>query len=265
MGNRSLYRFAVCVCLWNPLSSAAAVSVAVPETFPAASTAVLEVDQSLYLRIAYTSDTPVRIHVRPVLQDGSNNYITGGSVLLPSGNGETLGWFALRAPGIVTGYRIAADTDNSGYPKELTTLPARIEWKRGGMMTDTGPPAWIDDINRRNEALWKAEMRNSKSKSPFFDLVLGLVIVPLLFGIPLLALALSIVASIRWTGAWRYAAGLPLALSAIWLVNFLVDVTRDSTSHNLWPFELLYWAVPTLAWLAALYVARKWRTPGSAD
>lgn len=245
------------MCLFSPLSAAAAVSVEVMETFPAPSVRALAVDQSFYVHIRYASETPLRIHVRPVTRDEEGSAINGGSVLLPPGSGETLGWFALRAPGVVNEYRIAVDAENIGYPKDVLAVPITLEWKQGGVMTDTGRPDWVATINQRNEALWKAEQKNAEMDSPFLNLMLGLLLMPLLFGIPLLAIALSIVALVRWTGPWRHAGGLPLVFFAIWLVLFIFDLTRDPTSHNLWPFEMLYWAGLTLAWLFALFVARK--------
>jgi hypothetical protein len=46
-------------------------------------------------------------------------------------------------------------------------------------------------------------------------------------------------------------------LLGIWLVNFIYDVTKDPTSHNLWPFELLYWAGFTFVWLVLWFVVKK--------
>jgi hypothetical protein len=179
-------------------------------------------------------------------------------VLLPPGSGETLGWFALREPGVVNEYRISADTKNSGYPEDVLTVPVHLEWKPEGIMTDSGRPEWIGRINQINEALFAAERANAAMQSSGFGTtLLGLLVIPLLFGIPLLVLALCVVAVVRWKGGWRYAGGLPLVLFGIWLVMFLIDVARDPTSHNLWPFEMLMWAGYTAVWLTVLFIVRK--------
>ena len=192
-----------------------------------------------------------------LLRARTANAISGGSVSLPPGSGETLGWFALRVPGVVNEYRISADTQNSGYPTAVLTVPVTLEWKNGGVRTDTGRPEWVTRINQRNEALAKAEQVNAEMESPVLNLVLGMLIMPLLFGIPVLAIALCVVALLRWTGTWRYAGGLPLVFLAVWIVILVIAVTRDPTSHNLWPFELLTWAGFTLTWLTVLFVAWK--------
>ena len=61
----------------------------------------------------------------------------------------------------------------------------------------------------------------------------------------------------RWAGAWRLAAGLPLLGWAIWAGNFARDVTRDPTSHNLFPFEVLIGAGMALLYLGGLAVLRR--------
>jgi len=238
-------------------SALAGVTVEVIDTFPETSGQSLAVDQNFYVHLRYTSDTPVRIYVRPYTQGQPSNAISSAAVLLPPVADEALGWFALRAPGVVDEYRVLVDAENSGYPKEILSVPVTLEWKAGGIMTDTGMPDWIASLNQRDAALMQAAQRNAEREHPVRNTVLGLLLMPLLFGIPLLALALSVVAVIRWPGGWRYAGGLPLLAFAIWLMNFTIDVTRDPTSHNLWPFELLYGAGYALAWLGVLFVARK--------
>jgi hypothetical protein len=45
-------------------------------------------------------------------------------------------------------------------------------------------------------------------------------------------------ALVRWQGGWRWAALAPLLL-VLWVVlNIVLGVRADPTSHNLWPFEV---------------------------
>ena len=51
-----------------------------------------------------------------------------------------------------------------------------------------------------------------------------------------------------------YAVLCPLAFV---IARIAIDTARDPTSHNLWPFELVIWGVPTLvAWLVLRRVLR---------
>ena len=56
---------------------------------------------------------------------------------------------------------------------------------------------------------------------------------------------------------WRimaFAPALPLAIWGLWIAR---DVTRDRTSHNLWPFELLAYGVITLLLVGLFLIARR--------
>lgn len=54
---------------------------------------------------------------------------------------------------------------------------------------------------------------------------------------------------IRWQRIWRYIAAIPAAIFCVWLVQFLRDVSADPTSHNLWPFEIIFGSVAGLVFL----------------
>jgi hypothetical protein len=61
----------------------------------------------------------------------------------------------------------------------------------------------------------------------------------LLPSVPPAALAAFI--SRRSREEWQLLAWVPVLPVAIWGVVLAVAVTRDPTSHNLWPFELVAW------------------------
>jgi hypothetical protein len=43
----------------------------------------------------------------------------------------------------------------------------------------------------------------------------------------------------KWRGAWRVIGILPLPVMAFVVGRIIIDTSRDPTSHNLWPFEIL--------------------------
>ena len=64
----------------------------------------------------------------------------------------------------------------------------------------------------------------------------------ILFLIPVLPAALlGAFFARRSREEWQLLAWVPVAPLAIWAVVLAVAVTRDPTSHNLWPFELAGW------------------------
>jgi hypothetical protein len=65
---------------------------------------------------------------------------------------------------------------------------------------------------------------------------------------------------LRWRGGWRTVALLPLIGFGFVAVRVVVDTRRDPTSHNLWPFEVLFAAAVALAALGLLYLGER-RSP----
>jgi hypothetical protein len=62
----------------------------------------------------------------------------------------------------------------------------------------------------------------------------------------------------RWRGNWRIAVALPAAAAVFVVLRIAIDVARDPTSHNLWPFEVLMTGAGCAVAVAALAVSRRW-------
>jgi hypothetical protein len=43
----------------------------------------------------------------------------------------------------------------------------------------------------------------------------------------------------RWQGLWRWLVILPAVFMVLIVVNLIVAITLDPSSHNMWPFEIL--------------------------
>jgi len=56
---------------------------------------------------------------------------------------------------------------------------------------------------------------------------------------------------------WQLLAWLPLLPLLGWGFVVAWGVTRDRTSHNLWPFELVFWALVSMALLGLFLLARR--------
>lgn len=62
---------------------------------------------------------------------------------------------------------------------------------------------------------------------------------------------------------WQLLAWIPVTPLAVWGVYVAIGITRDPTSHNLWPFELAAWVLlSVLLWL--LFVALRRLAGGKA-
>ena len=61
----------------------------------------------------------------------------------------------------------------------------------------------------------------------------------------------------RWRGGWRIAAAVPAALMSLVVLRLISGVTRDPTSHNLWPFEILMVGLFSVVVMVVLTLLRK--------
>ena len=61
----------------------------------------------------------------------------------------------------------------------------------------------------------------------------------------------------RWRGGWRIAATVPAAIMAFVVLRIVIDTSRDPTSHNLWPFEILMAGALSAGLTVVLMIARK--------
>ena len=56
---------------------------------------------------------------------------------------------------------------------------------------------------------------------------------------------------------WRLLACVPVIPLAGWGVSIAWGVTRDPTSHNLWPFELVFWTALSFL-LFGVFLLGRW-------
>ena len=69
----------------------------------------------------------------------------------------------------------------------------------------------------------------------------------------------------RWKGVWRFVAFLPILALAYIITQITVDILRDRTAHNLWPFEIVMWSVGGLVFLGLLHLIHKLTTPKTSS
>lgn len=60
----------------------------------------------------------------------------------------------------------------------------------------------------------------------------------------------------KWNGVWKLLAMIPAAVVLFVCLRIVLDTSRDPTSHNLWPLELVIWAGIGLASLGLLALVR---------
>ncbi|HUL40666.1 MAG TPA: hypothetical protein VLV32_01985 [Burkholderiales bacterium] len=232
----------------------AEVLVKVVATDPPAE-ATLGRNESFYVRIQFTSDEPISIWARPFFK-GKEVSAKSNASFPHSGSGYALGWFELNGPLQVDEVRIRIGSRSRGeyvaasYPVKIIGTDAVPEPR-------TREP-WVDEM-RHEEQISQQQAYEKRMNEPisfgsqifyvgFMLLALGLLISG--FAVPAWALW-------KWHGGWRVAAAVPAVLMAFVVLRIIFGVSRDPTSHNLWPFEILIYGVVSLVIIGGLVIARR--------
>ena len=251
------------VCLVAVLALAAtgaraATTVRVIETWPSDDTVLLGRNQVFYMRVAYSTDRPVSIRAKPFRRGVP---VDAGSNPSPTyrGSGEALVWFFLDEAGLsVDEVRIQAD--NGGR----RSAPVVAVWK-GHVTAVSVPvgvgeePEWVGRL--RSEADAAMDKARVEAASVPDSPVIGMLfagLVPVILAVGLVGLAAPFWFLRRWQGGWRLAALLPALLMGFVVLNIVIGVAIDTSSHNLWPFELLFSGGITLVYFLVLLGVRRW-------
>jgi hypothetical protein len=228
--------------------------VKVVATDPPAET-TLGRDESFYVRIQYTSDESISIWARPYFIGKQVNAKSNAS-FPHSGSGYALGWFSLNGPlevdevRVVVGSRSRGEFVAASYPVKIIGTGATPEPR-------TREP-WVDEM-RREEQILQRQAYEKRMNEPvsFGSQILMSGFMLLMLGVLISGLAVPGWALWKWRGGWRVAAAVPVALMAFVVLRIMFGVSRDPTSHNLWPFEILIYGVVSLVIMGGLVIARR--------
>ena len=239
----------------GPLQAAATVEVL--ETYPAGEEVTLGRNGTFYLRLSYDSDHPIGIWARPYFRGQPANAGNNGSYSY-SGKGEALGWFFFSDNhGEVDEIRITAgDGSIAGTPVVLT-YPVHVMASEHQVDAEVAPD-WVASLKAADAERQRLahQAYANRPVSPFASLLVSLLMIGVLvlggcgFVLPVRAL-------LRWRGGWRMAAAVPAALMGLVVVRLIVGVSRDPTSHNLWPFEILMVGLLSTVIMVLLTLARR--------
>ena len=257
MRSRIVALLAMLALAWTSAAHAE-TKVELLETFPpSGADIVVPPGESVYLRFAYETDTPVRIWARPYFQ---GKEVAAGSSPSPeySGTGELLGFFFLDPPGgQVDEIRVTAGDGSRNGTSEIARFPIRA-YSYAGAPALPPEPQWVvsmrDAQNKAMNDAAKAQMDKpiSAGEAVFFG---GFMFVFAALG--LLGLGWPAWALWRWRDQWRWWAAVPFALVAFVVLRIAVGTAIDPTSHNLWPFEILLAGAGSMGWMLVALLLRK--------
>jgi len=238
----------------------AATTVELLATEPAGQTVTLGSGQTFYMRVGYSTDTPVRIWARPYFAGREVNAGSNPSRLY-AGEGEALAWFFfLGEPGQqVDEIRISAGDGSTAGTEVLLRLPVRIT-AGTRPATEAAEPAWLTRLKAEDERRQREDYERRMSEPISAGdgvLVAGFMLAVVAIGIG--GIALPVRAMRRWQGGLRLAAALPLLWIAVVAFGIVVGTALDPTSHNLWPFEILQAGAVSLVLIGLMALAKRWR------
>jgi hypothetical protein len=230
--------------------------IEVLDTYPDGTEVTLNRNQTYYVHLQYSTDHPIRIWVRPYFHGQPAHAGTNGS-LTYTDSGEAIGWFFMSSnEGEADEIRIETD-EHTPYGSAVLTFPVHIV----GSDQD-GPsepqPEWLTRLRARDDE----QQRQAYHAYMNQPVSVGTSVLFSLFMFAMLALGvcgavLPIVAWVRWRGGWRMAATVPFALMGFVVLRLFLDLRRDPTSHNLWPFEIVMAGGLSLVVMVVLKFMRK--------
>jgi hypothetical protein len=232
------------VCASPP---AIAQTVTIMERDPAPGVA-LSLDEALFVRLTYTSDTPLRFQ--------ASGY-RGGTVLekdvrmnpapvYPAGSGEAVVWISYGTPATVDELRV--EVYDSRF-QLLSSLRHRVdaEWRQNAAVPRVRA-AWVDRLNGAQQQMISVALQDDGSDSLLWMLlfqVIGLSI-PGYF-------ILQFWTWRRWAGGWWVLGLLPLIVTVPVGVYTLFALAAGS---NLWPLLMIFTLPCAFAYLAVAGLAR---------
>lgn len=225
--------------------------------------ATLGRDQSFYVRIQFDADEPVSLWARAYA--GGKRIEKGwrsNASATYSGSGYALGWVSFHVPMDVDEIRIFAGGGKPYREWQVASYPVKLRWGDGPPAAEAAP--WVPELQRATAAAWEAERRAAAAKPQSAgETAFGLLVVPLFLGAVLACVGAPVWALWQWRGWWRLAAVVPFAVMAFVVVRIVIDTSRDPTSHNLWPFEIVYSGAAGLALIIVLALARRFTRVGA--
>lgn len=256
MGRRLLLVAALLSILATPGGAWAEARVRIVATDPPGESVTLGRDETFWVRVAYETDGPTQIWVRPYLR-GKEVPVRSNPSRKHTGSGEALGWFASSEPYQVDEIRVRLGGGSPYREWDALRVPVKIAGTSAPAAARE-KAAWADELLHAEEAAQRRDVEQQRSTPATASdraLVSGfmLTMLALLLG----GVALPAWASWKWRGGWRVAAALPIAMMGFVVARIVVDTAQDPTSHNLWPFEILMFGAASVAAVAVLALARR--------
>ena len=249
-------RVALPMLLLAPMASSA-LELTIADIHPGLSGS-LDRSDAVYIAVGYemeTAEAPFMLHVRPYFRGRAVPVRTSPS---PShaGRGRALVWFGSLEEGqridridlVVSG---AANGDAGA-----SDLSFPVSFRGTGRAgAESELPPWVVRMNEAHQRLL-AEPQGGNEMQPGKALLVQVLLL-VLMAVSLVGWVGTGVAAWKWRGGWRLVAAVPAGMITVVVLNGVIDIGRDPTSHNLWPLELALYGVPSAILLVVMVLLRR--------
>lgn len=192
------------------------------------STSLLPLNRTLYFKIGYSCDQPLRLQATGRFQGEDFREILNPSPVYPAGSGEGLVWISYRSPRKIDEVVITA-FDERWNPLGTLSVPVFAEWR--AEVPDSSPASWVREMSDAQQAEVARSMSRAAEESGPFDGILFLVLSVSVFGYPILQIYSL------WKDGWKSLSGIPLLGMLPLLLYTAFAFVMES---NLWPLLFLF-------------------------
>lgn len=243
---RQVARFAAVACasaILLPTGVMAAVNVQITDLSPA-SPVVLSSRASLYARVVYDSDRPLKLQaqgwlggreVKAAMYNASQTY--------PAGHGEGMVWLAYNAGGRIDQIRAVA-YDNRWHPITRATAGVQAEWSAQAPPATEAP--WVRALDAAQQRVITQEAHNYMNGP--LGWVAGALALAMFLTVPGYLILQTI--ALRWLrGRGRWIAAAPLIVMLPTYAFCLYAFSRES---NLWPISAIFLSPPAFLYVLVI-------------
>jgi hypothetical protein len=219
---------------------------------------MLTANESVYVRIEYSTSEPVKLWARPFYRGREVTQARSNASESYTGSGEALGWFSLLESGEVDEVRVRAGGGTPYREWEVASLPVALHWDVSRKSSGRAEAVWVSPLKADAAARMAARAKQAASEPVSgSELALFNGFMLAMAAIGLAGIVVPLWSVWKWRGGWRVAAAVPAALVILVVLRIVIGVALDPTSHNLWPFEILMFSALALVIVGVLKIARR--------
>lgn len=242
---------AAMVLMYSPADAQSPPQVSIAATDPA-EPIVLAANEPLYIRIAYSSDVPLRFQARGWVSGSEQPATMNPAPSYPSGEGEAIAWIAFRDRMRIDEIRVEV-FDQGWNEQDSIRFPIDASWT-GARAARRTPAPWATLLNDRQQAMVRSAAQNASGDTggwieEAFILLLSLATL----SIPAYWI-LQVHVWRRYRDEWRKRALRPLWVTGPLLAYTLFALAAGS---NLWPLMMIFITPFAFIYLVSVMIAKR--------